>query len=283
MIYTEVINISNIPGLDIDYRHNDNLSTENFDKRSELNKKTIEFDMEIFGETVLFRINVVPRMIKLSEIVPLAYEIASIISNIILKRSTKEGLVIPCQKGCAACCNYLVPLSIPEAFHLRRIVLGLSEHRRNTIFNSFLVSAKCILNNQTQYVQSMGMDELSMWYTQLNLRCPFLSDNICSIYDKRPIACREHLVTDSNYFCNPNQEIDFNKIVLPVGILECLGVLNAELKNTDIEAIMMPLALLWAQDNPGGDNETWPSVEIVRRFTEIIKKSSEISNPLALC
>ncbi len=276
MVYKEVIRISHIFGQDIVSCRNDALSADDTDKKCELCKETVEFNLIIFGKPVNFIIDVVPKMIKLSEIVPLAYEMASIISDILLAKSINEGITVPCRKGCAACCNYLVPLSIPEAFNLRETVLALPESRRNSIFNSFLKSAKSILQNEKEDLYSMELDRLSRWYSQMNLTCPFLSDNACGIYDKRPVACREHLVTGTKLFCNPAQQNDFHKIDLPVSILECLGKLSAELKNTDIEAIMMPLALLWTQENPDSDIETWPSVEVVRRFTEIIKESSEI-------
>ena len=239
-------------------------------------KETIEFELEIIGETLLFSIDIVPKMMKLSEIVPLAYEISSRISTFIQKKSRNEGIIIPCQKGCSACCSYLVPLSIPEAFHLRNTVLSLPEDTANSVFNSFLTSAKCILNKTSEDMQSMELDQLSIWYSKLNLSCPLLSDNACSIYDKRPVACREYLVQGTNLYCTPSHKIDAQKIGLSVSITECLGKLSAELKQTEIEAIMMPLAILWAQDNLDSDSETWYSVDIIRRFTQIIKESSGI-------
>ncbi|MBN2588262.1 MAG: YkgJ family cysteine cluster protein [Sedimentisphaerales bacterium] len=283
MTYKEVIHISQIQDQDIVSRHKDNISTGNFDKNYNTCKEIIEFELEILGETVLFSIYLIPKMIKLSEIVPIAYEISSKISTIIQEKNINEGITIPCRKGCATCCNYLVPLSIPEAFYLRETVLSLPENTGNSVFYSFLTSAKCILNKKSEDLYSMELDQLSRWYSKLNLTCPFLSDNACSIYDKRPIACREHLVTGTNLFCKPSQEEESQKIELPVSILECLGKLSAELKQTDIEAIMMPLALVWTQDNPDSDIETWPSVEIIRRFTEIIKESCEIPCSASLC
>ncbi len=282
MVFKQIIRISNIFGQDIVSSRNDNLSIDNADNKCELFKETIVFDLEIHSEPVHFIIDAAPKMIKLSEIVPLAYEIASRISDILLETSINEGTTVPCKKGCATCCNYLVPLSIPEAFNLRETFLALPEGRRNTIFNSFLNAAKSILQKEQEDLPSMELDQLSRWYSQMNLTCPFLSDNACSIYNNRPVACREHLVTDTNLFCNPAQERDFHKIDWPVSILECLGKLSAELKNTDVEAIMMPLALLWTQENPDSDIETWPSIEVVRRFTEIIKESSEILCSAAL-
>ena len=266
MTYKETIHISKIPGEEIISWQGPNTY-----------KVIIDFELDILGDTVPFLIEVVPEMIKLSEIVPLAYKLSSRISNLIQEKSIKEGITIPCRKGCSACCDYLVPLSIPEAFHLRETVLALPEYTRNKVINSFLDSAKRILRKQANDIESMELDQLSRWYSKLNLTCPFLSDNSCSIYEKRPIACREYLVKDTNYFCNPAHGGESQRIELPASILECLGKLSSELRHTEIEAVMMPLSIFWTQDNLYSDSETWPSVDIIRRFTEIIKESSQIN------
>ena len=61
-------------------------------------------------------------------------------------------------------------------------------------------------------------------------------------------------------------------VKLPVSILECVGQLTAELEQSEVEAIMLPLALPWAQENLGRAERTWPAVTMVERFVEIIKE-----------
>lgn len=141
MVFKQIIQISQIPGQEIDSGYEDIPYTADFDGKCKIQKETIEFSLEIFDEPVLFRIDVIPGMIKLSEIVPLARELSSQISTIIQTKETNTGICIPCRKGCSACCNYLVPLSIPEAFQLRNEVLAMPENIRRAVFNLFLASA----------------------------------------------------------------------------------------------------------------------------------------------
>lgn len=282
MIQKQIIHISQKSGQDIASGYEDNPCHDYFDKKPEICNETIEFDLVIFDESILFRIDIEPKMIKLSEVVSLAYEISSNISSIVQSKYFNKGKTIPCKKGCSACCNYLVPLSIPEAFYLRNLVIALPEDRRKTIFNSFLESAKSILHTESKDLNLMTLQQLSKWYFEQNLSCPFLSNNTCSIYEERPIACREYLVTGSPSLCNPAQEKHPQKTYLPVSITECLAKLSAELKHSEIEAIMMPLALLWAEDNLDGDMETWPSIELVSRLCEIIKETIEINYSVPL-
>ncbi|MBN1975347.1 MAG: YkgJ family cysteine cluster protein [Sedimentisphaerales bacterium] len=254
----------------------DNPRTCDFKEKpgNEICMKTVELNLNILDESVLFQIDVIPKMIKLSEIVPLAQELSSKISNIIQEKLFSKGITIPCRKGCSACCSYLVPLSVPEAFYLREKVLAMPEDTRKTALNSFLASARIILKEKPEGLNLLEIDQLSKWYSNLELPCPFLSDNICSIYDIRPIACREYLVTGSEIFCNPAWQADNHKVDLPASVLECLGLLSAEFEQTDIEAIMMPLALPWAEENLDRDMKTWPAPEIVEHLIDIIKKEA---------
>ena len=212
-------------------------------------------------------------MIRLSELVPLARNISTQISLIIQRKLREENIAIPCRKGCNTCCSYLVPLSIPEAFRLREEVLSLAEDKRKQILSLSLSSAKEILKNSPSGINLMDLSQLSHWYSNLGLECPFLENSICSNYQQRPIACREYLAMDSNLPCNPQNEDNYNKVILPVSILECLGKLYAEFENENVEAIMLPLALPWAQENLDRDMKKWPAKETISRFIEIIKES----------
>jgi len=67
---------------------------------------------------------------------------------------------------------------------------------------------------------------------------------------------------------------------MPVSVLEALGQLAGELEQTDVEAVMLPLSFAWAQDNLERAQRTWPAVEMVKRFVEILKqKASKKKSP----
>ncbi len=250
---------------------------DNTRENEEIHKKTLELKLNLFDEQVSIKIDVLPKMIKLSDIVPLARELSSKISNIIRTKLSDTGVTIPCRKGCDACCSYLVPLSVPEAFRLREEILDIPETGRKEILDLFLDGARRILKEKSELSNLLEINNLSDWYSDLELVCPFLSNNICSKYNNRPIACREYLVTGTELLCKPGQQGDFHKVDLPVSILECLGKLCSELEQTDIEAIMMPLALPWSEENLVRNEKTRPAPEVVEHLIKIVEESESKS------
>ena len=197
--------------------------------------------IEILGEKLCFGIEINKEHAKLSDIVPLTRSVSSKIVEVIHKRIEQEGHHIPCKKGCSACCNYLIPLSIPEVFRLKEEVGCLPAKDRRVIICSMIKSARRILNNKrfgtnlrdlSQTDIQITANRISRWYAGIELTCPFLFKDICSWYSRRPLACREHIVQDSARLCIGCWS-DTQKIVqMPVSALEALGELAAELEQT---------------------------------------------------
>jgi uncharacterized protein len=76
----------------------------------------------------------------------------------------------PCSRGCAYCCRIQVLVSPLEAQYIEA---------------------------RTGVKQSPGIDKTDS-------DCPFLDNNICSIYPHRPFACRQHLALfDDPKWCRP--------------------------------------------------------------------------------
>jgi Fe-S-cluster containining protein len=240
-----------------------------------------DLEIDVLGEPIHFHISVEQRQAKLSEIIPLARQLSEKLSLSVTDKLHRNGISVTCHKGCSACCSYLVPLSVPEAFRLREEVLAMPQEQAGTILRSFLDSARKIIDSKFHEHNVNDLSHtnipvqknlLSKWYAELNLTCPFLSDGICTTYEQRPIACREHLVTGSASLCEALREDEPDVANMPVSILECVGELAAELEQSQVEAVMMPLALPWTQANLERAEKTWPAVKMVERFVEIIKE-----------
>jgi hypothetical protein len=50
-----------------------------------------------------------------------------------------------------------------------------------------------------------------------------------------------------------------------------LAQLASELEDTNVEAVILPLVLVWCEENLQRAGRTWPAVMMVRRFAEIVK------------
>lgn len=262
---------------------------EGIDKSFGCRVETVGLELDILGEPVRFQINVADRHARLSEIVPFARALSTKLAMIVSDRLGAGGKSVFCCKGCSACCSYLVPLSIPEVFRLRQEVLAMPAEQGKSVLQSCLYAAKKILderpedsdiNESTQTKSQSQISRLSRWYAGLRLPCPFLSNNICISYEQRPIACREHMVTGSAIFCDtqysmPDGDRESSHIVqIPVSVLECLAELTAELEQSNVESVMLPLALPWAQENLERSVQTWPAVMMVEHFIEILKAAA---------
>jgi Fe-S-cluster containining protein len=249
--------------------------------------ETFTLELDILGKPACFHINVENVQARLSDMVPLARAFSTKMAIATLERLRESGKSVPCCKGCSACCSYLVPLSVPETFRLVEELATMPPEKGRTLLRSSLDTAKTILEQMPRDLtedesaskdNGIRSDQLGAWYAGLGLRCPFLSDNLCVTYDQRPIACREHIVTGSETSCNVEGTDEPDIVKMPVSVLECLGRLAAELEQSDVEAIMLPLALPWAQQNTERSKRTWPAVTMVEQFIHLMQETDKVRN-----
>ena len=60
-------------------------------------------------------------------------------------------------------------------------------------------------------------------------------------------------------------------VEMPVQMVDALAQLVSELEGTGVEAVMLPLVLVWHEGNPRRARRTWPAEMMVERFVEIVK------------
>jgi len=253
-------------------------------------KKVISFELVIFDEILNFHIEVGKERAKLSDIVPLARTLCNRITEVVVRRTISDQCRIPCGKGCSACCSrYLVPVSVPEALRLKEEIDAAPAYRREPILMACLRQARLILSHkppkpltsQTEEVspqKSTNLNLVSNWYSNLKLACPFLYNHVCSIYEQRPLACREHYITGSARACK-GMRGDAEVLDMPVQLPNVLGQLASELEGTNVEAVILPLVPVWGENNSERAEQSWPAEMMVKRFVEIIEAMARMSLP----
>lgn len=214
----------------------------------------------------------------LPDIVPLARALSSRLAIIMLEHLHQDQETVACCKYCSACCKYLIPLSIPEAFRLNDEIMAMPEQFRQQYTQSFVDAAEKILRREDKSLdpddsstKQSEIDEISKWYSKLELSCPMLFDDLCTLYDQRPLACREHIVTGSSELCPIGSVGEPRVVRMPVSILDVLGELTAELTDSEVEAVILPLAMPWAQENVELSIRAWPAKKMVNKFIAIVK------------
>ena len=168
----------------------------------------------------------------------------------------------------------LVPLSPPEAFALREFVRSLPSEQQERVATR-LAQAKSVLLTHGLWNQLMDLGESSQTpddgtlepinqaYYALRMPCPFLEDDLCSIYDERPAACRELLVTSPAEQCQDMVKNPVEPIPVPVRIGPVLGLLWGELTTTPPRLIPLPIAIDWAEQHQNENHKTWQGTQLL--------------------
>ena len=132
--------------------------------------------------------------------------------------TTSRDETITCSKGCSDCCSQYASATIQEC---ETIVYYL--YQNEDILASYLqkyLQWRERLGAKGDFFQKPGQlypDELAMQHeeqmrqafleeeTRFSSRifCPFLQDNICSIYEVRPYMCAAFIATTPHERCNP--------------------------------------------------------------------------------
>jgi len=254
-------------------------------------KKVIGLELDILGENLNFCIDVGKGQAKLADIVPLARTLCDKITEIVVRQIRSNQGRIPCSKGCSACCSqHMVPLSVPEALRLKEEIDAAPAHRRELMLGACLREARLILSHQppkplmpqtaeVSPVKTVDLNLVSNWYRSINSVCPFLYNHACNIYEQRPLACREHFITGSARACR-GMRGDAEVLELPVRLPNVLGQLASDLEGTEVEAVILPLAPVWYEENSERAERSWPAEMIVKRFVEIVEEMARMNLPV---
>jgi len=117
--------------------------------------------------------------------------------------------------------------------------------------------------------QADTLQNLSDWYSSLHLRCPFLVNDCCQIYDDRPLACREYLILEGSGACGGDCTDRDRRVDIPVSIAQILAETCCKLQGRD-DTVVLPLAIAYAYDNPDDARRTYPAETLVRTFVETL-------------
>jgi Fe-S-cluster containining protein len=217
--------------------------------------------------------------VPITSIVPVTRRLGEEMLKLEEIRSRETSHSVSCRMGCAACCRMLVPLSPPEAFALQDYIAQLPEDRqtalRQKIADSKTTLASHELLNRLQEVADATtpipdeeLDPINLAYYALRHPCPFLENEICSIYEARPAACRELLVTSPAPLCDNLVENPVTPLPVPVRIGTVLGMLWGALTNSSPRLIPLPLALEWAEQHRDEASRTWAGSSLIDQMLE---------------
>lgn len=240
------------------------------------NRRVVRFELDIFGHPLRIGISFADRPAELAELVPMARQITDRITRLITKKLNSSGRKIACRKGCPDCCYYLAAVSTAEAFCISNTIFALPSQKRRMLIRACCVAGgstiASVASNRTA-VQDMSqtdtLQDLSDWYSNLALRCPFLVNDCCEIYEYRPLVCREYLMLEGSGPCGGGSADSSRRITTPISIAESLAQTCCEFEGRD-NTVVLPLAIPYAYDNPDDARRTFPAEMLVRTFVETL-------------
>jgi Fe-S-cluster containining protein len=217
--------------------------------------------------------------VPISSIVPLTRHLGEELLKLEEHQSRKAGRSISCRMGCAACCRMLVPLSPPEAFSLADYIEQLPSERREVLERKLQVTKAALASHglldrlQTvahaeHPIPDDELEPINRAYYALRHACPFLENEMCSIYEARPAACRELLVTSPAELCDNLVENPVEPLPVSVRIGTVLGLLWSTVSGGTPRLIPLPLALDWARQHRDGAMKQWTGSHLIDRMLD---------------
>ncbi|MCL5270861.1 MAG: YkgJ family cysteine cluster protein [bacterium] len=215
------------------------------------------------------------RPMRLMEIVATAAPLASEITDRAMAREKARGRTISCRDGCGACCRQWVPLSIPEVFWIRELVDDLPGARRAAMRRRF-EKISAALRRRSGFVNRLLEPEptaestfpQAREYFALQLACPFLDRESCSIHEHRPMACRECNVTSPAGRCGHPYKTPVDHVALPFSLTVALGRMASALTGQPPRLVPLALAIEWAREHNELGRRTWPGPQLVQAFIQ---------------
>jgi Fe-S-cluster containining protein len=142
---------------------------------------------------------------------------------------------------------------------MAEVIAALSAEQRSAILERFsnairrleeagLFGAKpaqgqrAMVSKETE--ATAAWNDVSRRYYELRLDCPFLENDSCSIYEERPIACREYNAVTPPSLCE-SFDPGIETIERPVRLGEALTKAGNDIAKTKDMAIVLPLVLEW--------------------------------------
>jgi len=223
---------------------------------------------------------------RLRDLLPIVQGISEAIADSSVAAEEAQGRSVSCKKGCAACCRQLVAITEVEARRIHDLVESLPEPNRAHVRARFSEARRRLdeagLLDELLERETWDMDRhgaIVNRYFRQGIACPFLEEELCSIYADRPITCREYLVTSPAENCASVERNGIARIPMPVFVWTALAhfdELGPDAKF--IRWVPLVIAPEWADSHPD-ESTPRPGPEWIRELFEQMHSQNESESP----
>lgn len=242
--------------------------------------ETIPLQFHVLDEVVSTEAGPLPERIRLDEILPLLRVLDDQFLGVAIR---KYGQPVTCAKGCSACCKIQpVPVTPVEAYGLLLLVEAMPEPHREEILCRFRdcvsrLEAAGVAETYLEGRPAASPEEAHAnmrHYLDLQLVCPFLENDACSIYEIRPFTCREYFVTSPKEFCTDPISLPVKRVPQIVAGGSTVLSTAAALAGITGYTVPLTLALTFAEMHREALSRTYPSPEVLTRSLQTLLASS---------
>jgi len=242
--------------------------------------ETANIHLQVLGTDITVSIALPQGQPTVRALLPIARTLTQATSRVALELATSQGSRVSCKAGCSACCRQLVVISLVEAQALADAVSAMPASRQQEIRRRFaeaihrLESAGMLdadeakgdrpLLDQDSGAAPPSVPALARRYFQLQIPCPFLEDESCSVYSERPLVCREYVVTSPAENCARLYEAPVVPVPVPVHMGDALAHTAHKVARAPLKMIPLVYALEWSQAHPGALERTADGLEMVQ-------------------
>lgn len=117
-------------------------------------------------------------------------------------RVWQKGYEVACRKGCFSCCYEPGLITRQEAELLRERFLEMDEPDRVRILSEIRIWAERFRTTGLNAIATPSV----FHYRAAKLKCPFLQNGECSVYEDRPLACRGHIAVGPEEDCHDDEK-----------------------------------------------------------------------------
>jgi len=231
--------------------------------------------LKVSGELVEMTLTIPESKVPPQTMLPVFQQMTDSFVGAMSARATREGAPVTCGAGCSACCRQLIPLSEIEASTLTSHIRALPEPRQSQLRARFSATLQTLdenglLDQLRHPAKAASLHQLGLDYLRLELPCPFLEDNLCSIHPIRPLVCREHLVTSPPENCDKPTAETVRKLPMPASVFG--AVLNLTRKPGTTSSPFVPLVLLLETEVQPPEPQSGPA--LLKRVVENLSGKS---------
>ncbi len=242
------------------------------------------FSLQILGKQYDCSAGLPDGPVQASRLLPVFTAVADLVVEAHSSEPASKGKTVSCREGCAACCRHLGPVTKPEAWRLAALVASMLPERRDRIEARFRSAVDRLRETGLLDVieGKAGPDadvsrNLSYRYFDLAIPCPFLEDEWCSIYQDRPMRCREHLATSPATLCSNPEHQPVETVAIPNRPSNALAAIGRGDETLQPSFLPLVLVLEWAALQQATE-PALPAHEILRNF--LVAFSSPAQPPM---